>query len=145
MQGATRTCTISFVDITYNKVKRNLLPLKVGVYDASDDEKKELAETLAEIATEHGIQLLTCCGDYLISEKIKKASCVDIELINRLFPDVARKVSKRPTRKECGCYESKDIGRYDTCLHGCPYCYATASKERAKNYYQSHNPDAEML
>lgn len=119
--------------------------MNAGVYDASIEEKKELAERLAAIAKEHGIQLLTCCGDYLISENIKKASCVNIELFNSLFPYVAQKVSKRPTRKECGCYQSKDIGRYNTCMHGCPYCYATSSKERAQKNYQLHNPDADML
>ena len=30
-------------------------------------------------------------------------------------------------RSLCRCLVSKDIGRYDTCAHGCVYCYANSS------------------
>ncbi len=34
----------------------------------------------------------------------------------------------RPTREGCGCFASVDIGAYDTCPHGCIYCYANANR-----------------
>lgn len=48
-------------------------------------------------------------------------------------------------RQLCGCINSKDIGQYDTCPHGCLYCYANTSPESASRKYSRHNPDAETI
>ncbi len=41
------------------------------------------------------------------------------------------KLKDKGQRKECGCIYSKDIGSYNTCLHGCVYCYANSSPKAA--------------
>lgn len=48
-------------------------------------------------------------------------------------------------RKYCGCIVSKDIGQYNTCPHGCLYCYANTSPDSARNNFLSHNPDDLMI
>lgn len=50
-------------------------------------------------------------------------------------------------REFCGCMKSKDIGQYDTCIHGCEYCYANTSKESAARNYKNHtdNPFSETI
>jgi Domain of unknown function (DUF1848) len=48
-------------------------------------------------------------------------------------------------REECGCFESRDIGEYDTCPHGCVYCYAVQNQELAKTRYKQHDPLGESL
>ena len=148
MEGVTRRCYFSFPTF-YSKVVRNTerLQAETGVVCQNPplDDRLELAGKLARIAAEHGIELYACCSDSLASGPIRKASCVDGELLMRLYPDRVGPVSLRPTRRECGCYESKDIGAYDTCPHGCVYCYANCNKEAAMRRWREHEPEAESL
>jgi hypothetical protein len=55
------------------------------------------------------------------------------------------KAGLKGNRKECGCFESRDIGEYDTCPHGCVYCYAVQNQELAKTRYKQHDPLGESL
>lgn len=48
-------------------------------------------------------------------------------------------------RKYCGCIASKDIGQYNTCPHGCLYCYANSSPESARENFHRHNPVSELI
>lgn len=48
-------------------------------------------------------------------------------------------------RKLCRCIAAKDIGQYNTCPHGCLYCYANTSPDSARRNFLHHNPDAETI
>lgn len=144
----TRHCYFSFPTF-YGKTIRNtaLLEHKTGIkcIDPPVHDKIALADELASIAEHYGISMFTCCGDCLISGKIAKASCIDAELIFRLYPDRRFNTKRKGTRGECGCYESTDIGAYDTCPHGCVYCYANTNKETAEKRWNEHNPEMDKL
>ncbi len=148
LEGAVERCYFSFA-IFYNKVEKTLARLQreADIYTSDPDsaEKRELAVQLAGIAAEHGIGLYTCCGDYLISDDIHKASCVDANIIAELFYGGQLDVPGKPTRKECGCFASVDIGAYDTCVHGCVYCYANMNKATAERRYEEHDPSSAFL
>jgi hypothetical protein len=136
-------CYISFVT-EYGKVKKNFAELQartgVEIIETSREFKIELANELADIAAGHGMQMYSCCGQYLVGDKIQKAHCIDGAIIERLFYPEGLDYSEKGTRKECGCTESKDIGTYDTCPHGCIYCYANAHKTTARKQIRRTRP-----
>ena len=149
LEGLVERCYISFVT-NYSKVKRNFEELErtagVKITDCSEDFKIELANELAAIAQRHGIRMFSCCGDYLTNDgKVKKAHCIDGSIIESLFFPEGLKYKEKPTREECGCTESSDIGAYDTCPHGCVYCYANMNKGRARKAFNNHEKDSAFL
>jgi hypothetical protein len=148
LEGCVERCIISFVT-EYNKVKRNFKELErttgIRIVECSEDFKIELANDLAVIAERHGIRMFSCCGDYLTGEKIQKAHCIDGRLIEELFSPEGFSYVDKPTRKECGCAQSTDIGSYDTCPHGCIYCYANTNKHKAQNAFKAHDKQSAFL
>jgi hypothetical protein len=59
------------------------------------------------------------------------ARCIDAARI----ADIAGRpvaAATKGNRPGCLCAESRDIGAYDSCVHGCRYCYAVADHEAAQ-------------
>ena len=148
LHGCVTRCIVSFV-WRYNKVERNFAALERAqefrIFDPDIAARRQLAERLAVLAAEHGMALYSCCGDYLLSERVQRAHCLDGATISRLDYNGAWCPAKRPTRPECGCAENVDIGRYDTCPHGCVYCYANVNKSRADTCHRAHDPASAFL
>lgn len=148
LAGRVERCYFSFMT-EYEKVKRNLLdPLTgagIGLLQVPLEEKIALADQLAAIAERYSIRMYTCCGEWLLSPRIHKAHCIDGAIIEQLFFPQGFEYQEKPTRRECGCTESIDIGTYDTCPHGCLYCYANANKAVARAAFARHEPKSAFL
>lgn len=143
LQGLTHQCTISFVRL-YAKCRRNLAG--IDLLEPDDLKKKELAVRLNSMATAHGIRLMACCDSFLSNEcGIEQAHCIDARQLGTILGhDLV--VKKDPgQRPGCGCSMSIDIGTYDSCPHGCRYCYANTSHQAAMRNIAAHDPFSPIL
>ena len=147
LEGATDEVVISFAHL-YQKTLRNMEKAATEhgfIWSDPDDEwKKSLLAELAPIAASHRIRLTVCSQPQFIIPGCYEARCVDAERLADIIGGPVRACLKG-SRNECGCYESRDIGEYDTCPHGCVYCYAVKDQSLAKIRYKQHDPMGESL
>ncbi|NLY19396.1 MAG: DUF1848 domain-containing protein [Clostridiaceae bacterium] len=135
----TEQCIISFVDI-YSKLKTNILR------KISEDEMIELSKIISSLAGKYGISVNACCESSLLSGLgIEQASCIDKTLIEKICGYKLDIRKDKNQRRSCGCYESIDIGAYNTCKNGCVYCYANYSQISVNNNCKRQNPNGELL
>lgn len=133
LEGGVDECVVSFLHV-YRKTRRRLdaAARRHGFSwrDPEADEKRALRDRLAGLAAERGMRLSVCSQPEFTAAPAAAAHCVDAarlgDLAGRDVP--ARRKGNRPG---CLCAESRDIGAYDTCVHGCAYCYAVSSDDRA--------------
>ncbi|MGI5901928.1 MAG: DUF1848 domain-containing protein [Desulfitobacteriia bacterium] len=143
LQGYTERCVISFLSL-YEKTKRNMKGLKINLPTA--EQKLEIGAMLANIALNYGFIIESCSETVDLSAVgIEPAQCIDQRLISRLSGRKLTIEKDRNQRDECGCATSIDIGAYNTCSHGCLYCYANYSDPAVENNLTRHNPESPML
>lgn len=125
LQGYTSKCIISFVDF-YPKAKKGLE--KIGAFEISDEDKVRIGRRLGEIAEACSIKIETCAEEIDLSQfGIEHGRCIDPHLIEEISGRKVKDGKDKNQRKACGCAASVDIGAYNTCMHGCVYCYANYS------------------
>ncbi len=89
--------------------------------------QKQIIEEMLALASRYKISLYSCSNDRLLQiPGIQKGHCIDSTLLQRLEPGIKISQAKAPTRSDCGCSKSIDIGNYikQPCPFGCIYCYA---------------------
>lgn len=147
LSGAVDEVVLSVMH-PYKKTRRNLdrAAERHGFAwrDPPIEEKQNLLRRLAVIAREEGMAPSLCSQPELLAPGLGEASCIDAARLADVAqrPVVARESGNRPG---CRCALSRDIGAYDTCPHGCVYCYAVADRGRAVGNFRNHDPDAVML
>lgn len=143
LAGHTEKAVISFVDL-YTKVQRNMAGQKIG--EASDAEMLELAERIVRIARERGLAVESCAERIdLHSVGVEHGCCIDRRLIERLIGCPLKGEKDKNQRQECGCFESVEVGTYNTCKHGCLYCYANFNQTLVEQSAARYDPASPLL
>jgi len=111
LQGSTTSCKISFLIGKHSKM---------FVPDLSV--RWHLVREFVAIAKKYGITIESCAVPDELG--IKKSSCLDPIWWENLLCAKRKSKTLDNQRKGCLCMPCVDIGIYNTCTHGCIYCYA---------------------
>jgi len=138
LQNYTERCFLSFVD-PYKSIEKKFRTV-------TEDEIIEIASGFSEVAKRHGIELFTCAENTDLAQYgIGRGACVDHKLIEKIIGHDIDAKKDENQRDACNCIESVDIGAYDTCPHGCTYCYATSNRKNVLRRIVAHDPDSPMI
>lgn len=154
LNGYTHNVIISFVDL-YSKTKRNTKGLNIKEINiketnsneiTADNEVIELARKIAEIAQKNHLNIETCAEQVDLSKiGIVHGSCINKGLIEQIIGCKLKINKDKNQRKECGCYESIEVGTYNTCRTGCKYCYANFNEEQVSESVKLYDVNSPIL
>ena len=143
LAGSTVRSIVSVLDI-YRRIEGRLAQLKLHGCEVIDAVQADLVEALPAMvasARRHGMSIQSCAEDLdLAPFGVDPGKCIDDKYLAEVFSIRTAMKKDASQRQACGCVESRDIGCYDTCIHGCAYCYATSNLNRAMSRHASHDP-----
>ncbi len=159
LRHATRRMIFSFVQIReYAKVRASLKRSGCSMREPNGTERIHFCEAAAAMGQKYGMTIMHCAAPRQETVPgILPGKCVDDALLAQIcspenqnlreylhmqpalpgldlgVPATWTPPPRDPSqRKACNCTASRDIGEYNTCAHGCVYCYATTSPHTAQ-------------
>ena len=143
LSGYTERVVVSFVDM-YAKIRQNAAVHSIR--ETAKDDIIYLAKEMAQIAADHHLLIESCAEQIdLQNLGIRHGSCINQDLIERLLGCRLAGGKDKNQRRECGCFESVEVGTYNTCLNGCKYCYANFSDEKVAENVKLYHIDSPLL
>lgn len=131
LKGYVSKMIVSFVD-DYKNVRNNHL----DYHEPSNEEYLKLKEAFEK----NDMKIVSCMENkYQIGDE--KDCCISIkyafERMGKLF--------KEWKARDCHCVNMVDVGAYNSCLHGCKYCYANFDSKQIVSNYKMHDVNSSLL
>ncbi len=141
LKGSTNQVVVSFIDL-YEKTKKNF----PGVKSVSFSDQKMLIDAFSKIARENNMQIHLCCErEELVRDNVDASGCLSQSVLEDAIGTHLKVPKPQNARAECQCLLGADIGAYNTCGHGCKYCYANYDRETVVYNMKHHDPMSPLL
>lgn len=142
LSGSIGRCVISFIDL-YEKTKKNF----PSVREVSESDQIFIAQAFSKIARENGMTIESCAEKVDLSAYgVEKGACVSQQIVESAVGfRIKDGLHKQVLRNHCLCLPTRDIGAYNSCPHGCRYCYANYDKKSVDRNFAAHDPASTFL
>ena len=135
LNGYVSKMIVSFVD-DYKNVRNNHLEY----HDPNPSEFLQIKTEFESIANLNHRKIVSCMENkYKIGDE--KDCCVSI----RYVYEKTGKLFKEWKARDCHCVSMVDVGAYNSCLHGCKYCYANFDSKKIMSNYKAHDVNSSLL
>jgi hypothetical protein len=140
LKDYTDRVVINFLTL-YEKVKRHMPDLVTMSYD----DKLHVVQQFLKIANFNGLKLQTCGNGLQFKdlEGVEVTGCLDTHALSLM--GINTKFNRKEAKWGCLCFPNTSVGEYNTCLHKCKYCYASADFDKCDENYKKHNPNSPLL
>lgn len=141
LSGSIEVCVISFIDL-YQKTIKNF----PGVNEVSLEGQIELIKAFVEIGKKYNIRIKTCLENKILDEYgVDTSGCLTQSVLERSLNQRLNIPKQNLAREGCECLLGNDIGAYNSCLHGCVYCYANYDMKLVRENMKKHNKNSPLL
>lgn len=131
LKGYVSKVIVSFVD-DYKNVRNNHL----DYHEPSNEEYLKLKEAFEK----NDMKIVSCMENkYQIGDE--KDCCISIKYAF----ERTGKFFKEWKARDCHCVNMVDVGAYNSCLHGCKYCYANFDSKKIVSNYKMHDVNSSLL
>ena len=131
LKGYVSKMIVSFVD-DYKNVRNNHL----DYHEPSNEEYLKLKETFEK----NEMKIVSCMENkFQIGDE--KDCCISIKYAF----ERTGKFFKEWKARDCHCVNMVDVGAYNSCLHGCKYCYANFDSKKIVSNYKMHDVNSSLL
>lgn len=131
LKGYVSKMIVSFVD-DYKNVRNNHL----DYHEPSNEEYLKLKEAFEK----NDMKIVSCMENkYQIGDE--KDCCISIKYAF----ERTGKFFKEWKARDCHCVNMVDVGAYNSCLHGCKYCYANFDSKKIVSNYKMHDVNSSLL